>query len=111
LAWTSIGGRAVLGEQRLRAVEVGQDGAEQAGALGEAGLQLRPFSARSPPAAGRSSARRAAIVQQVDRRARSSSCRRALSTRSLKPPGSARMTLKCLASDSGIDFWPVTSSS
>ena len=58
-------------QQRLRAIEIGQDGVEQACPLDEAGLELRPLVGRHHEGQRiERPARRAAIVQQVDRRAR-----------------------------------------
>ena len=61
----------VLREQRLRTVEIGQDGIEQAGTLNDTGLELGPFVGRHHEGQRiECPARRAAIVQQIDRRAR-----------------------------------------
>ena len=58
-------------QQRLRAVDVGQHGVEQAGALDDAAFDLRPFVGRDHEGQRvERPARRAAVVQQVDRGAR-----------------------------------------
>ena len=79
----------MLLQQRLRAVEVGEDSVEQAGALDEAGFQSRPFVGRQNEGQRDRSVQRGAprSSSKLTVAPDSSSWRRALSTRSPRPAG------------------------